>query len=208
MIHDVAEFRRTGVASRQVAALDVPVASWRAAMCHAGRRDGVRVRTFLIPLNQVDPVDPDDARDQLVFAIRTVPPPDPAAQILGLLHWWRIGDLTMPFDRWRTALHRAARQGNVRIKTFLVPPSSVDRVDDPDQLVYVVWADSADPRCTTHAAPAGPAPHPGPATRPVTDLADYRTGRLGRVKSMARHPSNFSHPGDGDHSEDVEDVDR
>jgi hypothetical protein len=49
MIRDVTEFSRTGVASRRVTELDIPVAAWRAAMCHAGRRESVRVRAFLIP---------------------------------------------------------------------------------------------------------------------------------------------------------------
>ena len=71
MIRDVSEFRRTGVASRLVSELDVPVAAWRAAMCDAGHHDGVRVRTFLVPLNRVDP---EDRPGQLVFAVRTEPP--------------------------------------------------------------------------------------------------------------------------------------
>jgi hypothetical protein len=177
VIGDVTEFRRTGVAARLVTELDVPVAAWRAAMCQTGHRDGVRVRTFLVPLNAVDP---DDPPGKVVFAVRTHPPPDPSAQKLGLLHWSRVDDLTVPFDRWRAALHRLARQGHVRVRTFLVPPSA-DGVDDPDQLVYVLWADSADPRCTTHVAPVGPAPHPRPPTRPVTDLAGYRADRSGRT---------------------------
>ena len=38
MIRDVAELRRTGVASRRVAELDIPATAWRAAMCHAVTR--------------------------------------------------------------------------------------------------------------------------------------------------------------------------
>ena len=176
MIRDVTEFRRTGVASRLVTELDVPVAAWRAAMRHAGHCDGVRVRTFLVPLNLLDPGDPPR---QLVFAVRTDPPPDYAAQKLGLLHRCRVDELTIPLDRWRAALHRVAREGHVRVKTFLVPPSA-DGGGAPDQLVYVVWADSTDPRCTIRAAPVGPFSDAHPTTRPVTDLADYRAGRLGR----------------------------
>ena len=203
MIRDVTEFRRTGVASRLVTELDVPVAAWRAAMCHAGHCDGVRVRTFLVPLNLLDPGDPPR---QLVFAVRTDPPPDYAAQKLGLLHWCRVDELTIPLDRWRAALHRVAREGHVRVKTFLVPPSA-DGGGAPDQLVYVVWADSTDPRCTTQTTPAAPAPSP----RPVTELAGYRADRSGRAHSIACHPSNFSdhagpgHPNDRD---DADDVDR
>jgi len=209
VIRDVSEFRRTGVASRLVSELDVPVAAWRAAMCHAGHHDGVRVRTFLVPLNRVDP---ENRPGQLVFAVRTVPPPDPSAQRLGLLHWWRVGDLTIPFDRWRAELHRVARQGHVRVQTFLVPPSA-DGVDDPDQLVFVVWADSADPRGTTRSSPVGPAAGASPTTRPVTDLAGYRADRLGRARSIASHPSSFGdhregEHGGGDQDGSVEDEDR
>jgi hypothetical protein len=209
VIRDVSEFRRTGVASRLVSELDVPVAAWRAAMCHAGHHDGVRVRTFLVPLNRVDP---EDRPGQLVFAVRTVPPPDPSAQRPGLLHWWRVGDLTIPFDRWRAELHRVARQGHVRVQTFLVPPSA-DGVDDPDQMVFVVWADSADPRCTTQSSPVGPAAPTCTTTRPVTDLAGYRADRLGRARSIASHPCSFGdhrkgEHGDGDQDRGVEDEDR
>jgi hypothetical protein len=169
-------------------------------MCHAGRRDGVRVRTFLIPLNLADP---DAPPRHLVLAVRTDPPPDRAVQNQGLL------------GRWRAALHRAARQNNARVQTFLVPPR-VRGVDDPDQLVYVVWGDATDPRRTTHTTPARPAPRPSPVTRPVTDLAGYRADRLGRARSIASHPSNFSEHDNGDHAdgnhgggiEDIEDVNR
>jgi hypothetical protein len=194
VIRDVTEFRRTGVASRLVSELDIPVAAWRAAMCHAGHHDGVRVRTFLVPL---DLLDPDDHPGHLVFAVRTDPPPDSSAQRLGLLHWWRVDELTMPLDRWRAALHRVAREGHVRVKTFLVPPSA-DGVSAPDQVVYVVWADSADPRCTTQPVPAAPAAH----SRPVTDLTDYRADRSGRARSIASHPSNFGNAEDSDHPDD------
>jgi hypothetical protein len=95
-------------------------------MCHAGRRDDARVRTFLLPRT----IDADDPRDQLVFAVRTDPPPDPAVQQHGLLRWWRIDELNMPFDRWRAALHRVARQEHIRVHTFRVPPTVPDRDDD------------------------------------------------------------------------------
>jgi hypothetical protein len=205
MIPDVSEFRRSGVAGRLVSELDVPVAVWRAAMCHAGRQDGVRVRTFLVPLSLLGPGDPPR---QMVFAVRTDPPPDPAAQKLGLLHWWRVDDLNMPFDRWRATLHHVARQGNVRVKTFLVPPSSAAGVGTFDQLVYVVWADSTDPRCTIRAAPDGPFSDAHPTTRPVTDLADYRADRLGRAGSIACHPSNFLGHGTRHDNDEDEDTDQ
>jgi hypothetical protein len=201
MIRDVTEFRRTGVASRRVTELDIPVAAWRAAMCHAGRRDCARVRTFLLPPT----IDADDPRDQLVFAVRTDPPPDPAVQQQGLLRWWRVDELNMPFDRWRAALHRIARRGHVRVHTFRVPPTVPDRDDDPDQLVYAVWIDPADPRQTPATSPAPAAVVPGTRREPlpVTNLVDYATSRSRRAASIARHPSGPDHQED-----DVGDADR
>jgi hypothetical protein len=189
MIRDVTEFRRTGVASRRVTELNIPVAAWRAAMCHAGRRDDARVRTFLLPPT----IDADDPRDQLVFAVRTDPPPDPAVQQQGLLRWCRVDELNMPFDRWRAALHRKARKArkaHVRVHTFRVAPTVPDQNDDPDQLVYAFWIDPTDPRQTPTPSPP---PAPAAAARcrreplPVTNLADYATNRSHRAASIARH---------------------
>jgi hypothetical protein len=189
VIRDVAEFRRTGVASRRVADLDVPVAAWRAAMCHAGRRDRARVRTFLLP-----PVnDAGHPRDQLVFAVRTDPPPDPAVQHRGMLRWWRIAELSMPFDRWRAALHRVARKDHVRVHTFRVLPTVAERDADPGELVYVFWVDPADPRQAPAASPPATTPHVRPRLSPVTNLADYRADHSRRAASIARHPSGIHH---------------
>ena len=136
MIGDVIEFRRTGMACRWVTDLDIPVAAWRAAMCDAGRRDGARVRTFLIPPTTDANVPP----DQLVFAVRTDPPPDPAVQERGLLRWWPIDELNMPFDRWRG---RCAAQPAESTPGFTPstaqPPSQTARIT-PDQLVYAFWS--------------------------------------------------------------------
>ena len=68
MIRDVTEFSRTGVVCRRVDELDVPVGAWRPAMCHAGRRQGARVRTFLIPPSVVSA---DEPQNRLVFGVRT-----------------------------------------------------------------------------------------------------------------------------------------
>ena len=147
-----------------------------------------------------------EPRDQLVFAVRTDPPPDPAVQQQGLLRWWRVDELNMPFDRWRAALHRVARRGHVRVHTFRVPPTVPDRDDDPDQLVYAVWIDPADPRQTPAAFPARP-PAVTPRARrgpsPVTNLTDYRAGHSRRATSIARHPSQHSKQED-----DAGEVDR
>jgi hypothetical protein len=203
MIRDVTEFRRTGVASRRVTELDIPVAAWRAAMCHAGRLDRARVRTFLLPPTS----DADDPHGQLVFAVRTDPPPDPAVQQQGLLRWWRVGELNMPFHRWRAALHRVARKDHIRVHTFRVPPTVPGRDDDPDQLVYAFWVNPADPRQTPAASPARPPAARTPRARrgpsPVTNLADYTAGRSRRAASIARHPS-----GPGHQENDVGDADR
>jgi hypothetical protein len=172
VIRDVAEFRRTGVASRRVAELDVPVEVWRAAMCQVARQDGARVRTFVVPST---PSEPDDRpAGRMVFAVRVDPPPDRIGGQDRQVRWWRLDELGMPFDRWRAALHRAARREKVRVTTFLVPARGADR-GAPGQLVYLVWADPV----PVASAPASP-PRPVRAPRPVTDLARY---------AAARHPS-------------------
>jgi hypothetical protein len=184
VIRDVAEFTRTGVVWRRVDDLGIPVGAWRAEMCNAGRRNGARVRTFLVPSAVPDA---DAAADQLVFAVRTDPPPDPAAQRQGLLRWWRVDELNMPFDRWRAALRRVGRRQGVPVHTFLVPPPSASH-DHRDQVVYAVWAEPADvqdsavPPCTVGTA--RPAP-----LRPVTYLAEYAATRSLRAVAMADHPS-------------------
>jgi hypothetical protein len=184
VIRDVSEFRRTGVACRRVTDLDIPVAAWRAAMCHAGRGDGARVRTFLFS----GTIDANDSRDQLVFAVRTDPPPDPAVQEQGLLRWWRVDELNMPIDRWRAALHRIARREHARVHTFRAPATVPDRGDHPHELVYAFWVDRADPRRTPPAGPpAAAVPCPRREPLPVTNLADYAGSR--RAASIARHPS-------------------
>lgn len=169
MIRDVAEFTRTGVVWRRVDDLGIPVGAWRAAMCHAGRRDGARVRTFLVPSAVAGA-----GADQLVFAVRTDPPPDPAAQRQGLLRWWRVDELNMPFDRWRAALRRVGRRQGVPVHTFVVPPPSATD-DDRDQVVYAVWAEPADVRGSAiRPCPASVAPQ---VARPVTYLAEYAATR-------------------------------
>ena len=172
MIRDVAEFRRTGVASRRVAELNVPVEVWRAAMCTAARRDGARVHTFVV----ASPVTEPDVRpgDQLVFAVRVDPPPARGADRHSPVRCWRVDELGMPVDRWRAALHRAARREQARVRTFLVPATRADG-GAPDQLVYLVWADAE----AVRPAPATRPPS-ADAPRPVTDLVRY---------AAARHPS-------------------
>jgi hypothetical protein len=172
MIRDVADFLRTGVASRRVADLDIPVEAWRAAMGHVARRNGHRVRTFVVPSTAAEP---DSRVGRTVFAVRVDPPPDPVAGRDGNVRWWRLADLTMPFHRWRAALHRVARREGARVHTFLVPTGD----DAPDQVVYLVWVDAE----AVVPAPVMPGPpaRRSEEVRPLTDLARYASAR--------RHPS-------------------
>ena len=109
VIRDVSEFRRTGVASRLVSELDVPVE------CLAGRdvsRRAPRRRSATHLPRSAQPRRP--GRSPRAAGVRRPHRPHPPTlltQKLGLLHWWRVADLGIPFDRWRAELHRVARQG-------------------------------------------------------------------------------------------------
>jgi len=176
VIRDVVEFRRAGLASRRVAELNIPVKAWRAAMRHAGGRAGTPVHTFLLPLHLATAV---DREDQLVYAIRTDPPPDVTAQQQGLLWWRRVDQLDTPVRAVRAALRRFAREEVVRLHTFLAL-GRTESGDPPGQLLYVVWAQPGpDPFRIVARRPLPPAPPP------VTDLAAY-TAR--RVRFASRPP--------------------
>jgi hypothetical protein len=167
VIRDLLEFRRIGVVCRQVEQLTVPVATWRAAMRHAGRRDRARTHTFLVPPTLGDG---EDQRDQRVYAVRIDPPPDPAVQRRGVVWWRAVDEFTVPVPSWRAAMRGIARHERVRIHTFLVPVTRTDPAQPPQQLVYAVWADAA-PEPDTPITVTPPRPHP--QHRPVTVLADY-----------------------------------
>jgi hypothetical protein len=169
MIRDVAEFRRTGVASRRTDELNMPVEVWRAAMCRVARRDGARVRTFVVPSAGTGPDERFDGR--MVFAVRVDPPLDREEDRGAQVRCRRVDELGMPFPRWRATLHRAARRERTRVRTFLVPGRRAGR-EAPDQLVYLVWADAG----PVEPVPATPRPSVG-APRPVTDLARYAAAR-------------------------------
>lgn len=88
MIPDVAELRAFGQVCRRVDELGVDVATWRAGMRRCARREGMRIRTFVVDHaddNGGDPPGGDDAKPRpgasasvLVFAVRTdLPPTDP-----------------------------------------------------------------------------------------------------------------------------------
>ena len=107
MIRDVIEFRRSGLACRRVAELDIPVQAWRAAMRHAGRREDARVHTFLVPPHLATPA---DRQEQVVYAVRTDPPPEIAVLPQGLL-WRRVDQLDMPVDTFRAVMPPRVRDG-------------------------------------------------------------------------------------------------
>jgi hypothetical protein len=203
VIRDVIEFRGAGVVCRRVDTLDIPVGAWRAALRRAARRDGTRIRTFLI-----DPAD--RRRDQWVVAVRTDPPPEASAR--GLLSWRRVDELDMPLRSWRATLHRMAHREGVRVHTFLVPPVGTEHVDPGGQLVYVVWAHprygAVPPSMPVPSMPVPSTPvpstpvpstpvsfasapsRPGRALSPVTDLADYaaRRAQPSTAATSARGP--------------------
>lgn len=82
MIRDVLELRERGHVCRRVTELDVDVETWRAGMRRAARREGMRIRTFLVPSAPLPVTDeagaplPDPVR--LVYAVRTDLPVDRA----------------------------------------------------------------------------------------------------------------------------------
>jgi hypothetical protein len=168
VIRDVIEFRRSGLARRQTADLNISVEAWRAAIRHAGRRADTPVHTFLVPPQPATAV---DREDQVVYAVRTDPPPDATGMEHRLLWWRPVDELEMPVGTLRAAMRRFAGGEGVPLHTFLAPQGSVESGDRPGLFLYAVWAY------------AGPdpfdivAPPPRPAPCPVTDLAAYLARR-------------------------------
>jgi hypothetical protein len=173
VIRDVVEFRQAGLACRRVAELNIPVGAWRAAMRHAGDRAGTPVRTFLLPPHLGTAA---DREDQLVYAVRTDPPPDITGLQQGLLWWRPVDQLDTPIRTVRVALRRFAHGEGVRLHTFLAPQGRAGSGDPRDQLVYAVWAQPGPDPFRIVARP------PLAAPRPVTDLAAY-TARRARSAS-------------------------
>ena len=137
-------------------------------MRHAGRRAGTPVHTFLVPPRLVTAV---DRRDQLVYAVRTDPPPDVTGPWHGLLWWRRVDQLAIPVSTLRTEMRRFARAEAVLLHTFLAPTARAKTARPPGQLVYAVWAQHGPDPFSIIAPPRPPPP------RPVTDLADYTARR-------------------------------
>jgi hypothetical protein len=168
VIRDVVEFRRCGLACRRVAEMNVPVAAWRAAIRQAARRADTPVHTFLVP-RRADTAA--ERQDQLVYAVRTDPPPDVTGAWQGLLWCRRVDELTMPVGAARAAMHRFARAEAVLLHTFLAPTARGRKPASSGQLVYAVWAEHGpDPFRII-------APPPPPPLRPVTHLAAYAARR-------------------------------
>jgi hypothetical protein len=168
VIRDVVEFRRCGLACRRVAELHIPVEAWRAAIRHAGRRADTPVHTFLLPPHLATPR---DRQDQLVYAVRTDPPPDVAGLWQGLLWWRRVDQLAVPVGTVRAEIRRFARAEGVLLHTFLTPTARAKRDGPPGQFVYAVWAQHGpDPFSII-------APRPLPPPPPVTHLAAYTARR-------------------------------
>jgi len=178
VIRDVIEFRRSGLACRRVAELDIPVQAWRAAMRHAGRREGARVHTFLVPPHLATLA---DRPEQMVYAVRTDPPPEVAGLRQGLLWWRRVDQLDMPVDTFRAVMRRVARREGVGVHTFLTPRARGGLADPPGQLVYAVWAQPGpDPFRMVN-------PPPLPQPRPVASLAAY-SARRANPSTLDHHP--------------------
>lgn len=79
MIRDVAELRERGQVYRRVDDLDIDVDTWRAGMRRSARREGMRIRTFVVEQTDDERDDDSSPRSDLVFAVRTdLLPPDPA----------------------------------------------------------------------------------------------------------------------------------
>jgi hypothetical protein len=79
VIRDVAELRERGQVYRRVDELDIDVDTWRAGMRRSARREGMRIRTFVVEQTDDERDDDSSPRSDLVFAVRTdLPPPDPA----------------------------------------------------------------------------------------------------------------------------------
>jgi hypothetical protein len=138
-------------------------------MHHAGRRADAPVHTFLVPPRPVTAV---DREDQLVYAVRTHPPPDAVGLWQGLLWWRRVDQLTMPVSTVRATIRRFARAEGLLLHTFLASTARAERDGPPSRIVYAVWAQHGpDPFSVI-------APRPLPPPRPVTHLAAY-TRRAG-----------------------------
>jgi hypothetical protein len=168
VIRDIAEFRRCGLACRRVAGLNIPVEAWRAAMRQAGWRADTPVQTFLVPSRLVTAI---DREDQLVYAVRTHPPPCATGLWQGLLWWRRVDQLAMPVSTVRAEVRRFARAEGVLLHTFLAPAARAKTAGSPGQFVYAVWAQHGpDPFSVV-------APTPLPPPRPVTHLAAYTARR-------------------------------
>lgn len=96
MIRDIAALREHGQVSRRVVDLDVDVETWRASIRQTARREGMRIRTFLVPPPSTAPgsateqsvegpgADHTAEGGAIVCAVRTDLPPDKTATIIAM----------------------------------------------------------------------------------------------------------------------------
>ena len=56
---------------------------------------------------------PADRPEQVVYAVRTNPPPEVAELPQGLLWWRRVDQLDMPVDTFRAVMHRVGEDAGV-----------------------------------------------------------------------------------------------
>ena len=181
MILDVIEFRRYGLACRRVADLNIPVSAWRAAMRQAGRRLDAPVHTFLVPPRPATAV---DRQDQLVYAVRTSPPPEVTGLSEGLLWWRRVDELAIPLSTARAAVRRFALAEGVRLHTFLAATADAEVADRRGRRIYAVWARhgpdpfsiiAPPPAPTATATGAAPGHRPRRLRRPTHQHLDARS---------------------------------
>lgn len=124
VIRDVTELRELGQVYRRVADLDVDLDTWRAGMRRAARREGIRIRTFVVepaPSETIDDLTdglddllrhapPDTASPAaLVYAVRTdhPPAPDTAAATLEQLAADRRGATAARHNTRSNSRHQA-----------------------------------------------------------------------------------------------------
>ncbi len=94
-------------------------------MGHAARHADTPVHTFLVPPHLATTVDPED---QIVYAVRTDPPPESAGLEQRLLCWRPVDELDMPVNTVRAALHRFALASNEGNDPRLWEPNGPDGV--------------------------------------------------------------------------------
>lgn len=133
VIRDVVEFRRSGLAYRPVAELNILVQAWRAAMRHAGRRADTLVHTFLGPPHLATPADRETR-----WSTPSAPIPHLVPRGQRLLWWRRVDQLDMLVDTFARGDPPTRSPGRWSASHFLAPPACPGPPDPPGQLVFAV----------------------------------------------------------------------